>query len=142
MADDALEYIKKSCRAAVALTNVRPNLTHHHSPLFDAEVELEGGPDILPLESKNLTITFTNNMNMYDAMNYALNFRWWLPEGFTVDGRRGITMMHRNAHQTATADESFVIHAGETVERENRVVLEVTALSRPTPLYIPIVLLG
>ena len=124
------------------LETVKPNRMTFTAAALTAIVHVEDGPDIAPMGEKKIHIRFKNDVELLDDNLYNLSFRWWLPEGFTVDGRRGITMMHRNAHQTATADESFVIHAGETVERENRVVLEVTALSRPTPLYIPIVLLG
>lgn len=124
------------------LDTVKPYCMTFSAAALTATVRLDGGPDITPLSEKKIHIHFKNDVELLDDNLYNLSFRWWLPDGFSVEGKRGITMMHRNAHQTALADEDFVIRIGENVERENRVVLEVSAMSRPTPLYIPIVLLG
>jgi len=47
-----------------------------------------------------------------------------------------------NAHSLGNKDVEFVIKAGETVEAENRIVLEITAADSFIPLYCSFPLLG
>ena len=136
--------MEKKCRAVGNLLSVKPNSVTYYSPLFNAEAELVGGPDIAPLGEKKVVVVFKNNIDAYDAKNYALNFRWWLPDGFTVSGNHGLIL--RNTVYTRTSVEErtarFTITAPSDISTNNRCILEVTAAGRPTPLYIPIVLLG
>lgn len=136
--------LDEKCRAVSQLLKVRPYSSSYYSPLFNAEVELVGGPDIAPLGEKEIVLRFTNNMGIYDAKNYALSFRWWLPDGFSVKGDKGMTLRNTVYARATPEDRTarVTITAPEKLERNNRCVLEVTAISRPTPLYIPIMLLG
>jgi hypothetical protein len=76
-------------------------------------------------------------------MPYSLNLRWWLPEGFTVEGKRALVLEHNSSHHREPQKDIHVtIKAGERVEAINRVVLEVTADTRPTACYVPLQLMG
>lgn len=57
-------------------------------------------------------------------------------------GKRMYTIEHFDKHKMGHVRFDIVIHAGEIVEPINRCVLEVTAVGRPTAMYIPIVLIG
>ena len=87
---------------------------------------------------------------------YALN--WICEEGWYVSGSKNVETNVTNAmfwdvdctprkseedlfnNMFTTVD--FVIHAGENIKARNRVLLEVTCMGRPTPLYVPVILLG
>ena len=125
------------------LDTVKPNSMTFEAAFIKATVSFDGDPEIAPMGEKKIHITFINDYRVYDDNLYNLTLRWWLPEGFSVEGcRKGITLMHKNAHQTASYDLDLVIKAGENVDAVNRCVLEVTADGRVTPLYVPIVLIG
>lgn len=122
-------------------SNIKPNTARYDSPWVSAEVSFHGEPEITPCGERKITIEFFNNNWIYGDMIYNLNFRWWLPEGFSVEGAKTARILNRTAHgNKLTVD--LTIKAGEVVESSNRCVLEVTASDRGTALYIPIVLLA
>ena len=142
--DDIEKIIADKSKGTLTSSTVKPDTVKYTSTLFSADAEFEGGPDILPTGTKNIKLTFNNNISVFDAENYSLSFRWWLPEGFKVDGPSG--MILRNVvyvrYGRFAREAEFKISCPECIDRTNRCVLEVTAEGRPTPLYIPIVLLG
>ena len=71
-----------------------------------------------------------------------LTMRWWLPDGFSVSGRKTAVLTHVTGHSKGECLLEYTLSAGETIEAVNRCVLEITAVGRPTPMYIPITLLG
>ncbi len=92
---------------------------------------------------KKIHIEFKNDFRVFDSTLYNLNLRWWLPDGFTIEGGcKSLTLTHINAHQDGSCELDVTIKAGDSVEAMNRCVLEVTAIGRSLPLYVPIVLLG
>ena len=73
----------------------------------------------------------------------VLFFDSYQDTGFTVEGgRKSLTLTHQNAHQNASCELDVTVKAGDSVEAMNRCVLEVTAIGRSIPMYIPITLLG
>ena len=109
---------------------------------IDAIVEVVDGVDINPNQEKEIKIRFKNTIKAYDYQIYNLQFRWWVPNGFTVLGKKSVTLMHKNDHQVGFIDVKFIVKTCEELEAVNRLVLEVEAVNRPTALYIPIKLLG
>ena len=90
-----------------------------------------------------MEITLTNNCPVFGRAFYNVIVRWWLPEGFTVEGKRTVVLEHNTSHhREPQKDVHVVVKAGECVEAINRVVLEVTADGRPTTCYVPLQLLG
>lgn len=121
----------------------QPNTTHFDSSVLSADVVLDREADIEPNGECKVTVTFINNVKAYDNGYYNIQLRWWLPEGFTVEGgKQLLTVEYPNRHSTRRVSASFTIKAGETVAPTNRIVLEATCIGRPTALYIPIVLIG
>jgi hypothetical protein len=141
--ENVVQVFKSNLDYAAILDTVTPNTTVFESAMMTAIVTLEDGPDIVPMGEKSVHIKIKNNRNVYDNALYNLELRWWLPEGFSVEGcRRSVLLPHFNSHQKASCDLDLTIKAGERVEASNRCVLEVTAKGRPTALYVPILLLG
>lgn len=136
---DILTHIEEKASIALASCNVKPNTVRYSSPLFFADVELNDGPEIKELTEKKITITFGNNVGAFDSENYSLEFRWWLPYGFDVKGPS--RMILRNVvyarHDISARTAEFTVTAS-SIGDETKCVLEVTAIGRPTPLYIPI----
>ena len=62
--------------------------------------------------------------------------------GFSVSGRKTAVLTHVTGHSKGECLLEYTLSAGETIEAVNRCVLEITAVGRPTPMYIPITLLG
>ncbi|MBR5616053.1 MAG: ADP-ribosylglycohydrolase family protein [Clostridia bacterium] len=135
---DAEEMIRRSVTCA-ALT---PYSMRFEYPFAFVDVVLDGAPDIEPMGEKRVTIKLINRRNVLDNNPYSLTTRWWLPDGFTVRGKQTAILYHGNSHNPCSGTLEYTLTAGESVEAVNRCVLEITAVGRPTPMYIPITLLG
>lgn len=123
-------------------TFANSHYTIHETGIYaDVLVELEHQPEITPLG------TISGRINIKDArMQIARQFhlRWFLPEGWSVSCKSFVPALepleYNNRTRLATAE--FTITAGEKVDANNRLVLEVSSESRPSCVYVPIVLLG
>ena len=77
---------------------------------------------------------------------HSLEFRWILPDGFSVEGPLSATVkandyMHTK-HGTGKLHLDFILHTGDTVQPKSRCVLEITAPGRHTAIYTSIVFMG
>ena len=101
-------------------------------------------PEIKPLGEKKIYVKIKNDTWRFDNHQYNLDLRWWLPEVFTVEGRKTLIVQTPTGkgHSDGTVETEFIIRAGENIGGRNKCVLEISALGRPSALYIPIVLLG
>jgi hypothetical protein len=136
------EFLNNKAYKAV-LDTVKPNSVTFESTFITAILSYDGDPEIAPMGEKKVHITFKNNYRAFDNRLYNLELRWWLPEGFSIEGgRKSLTLTHKNSHQTASCELDVTIKAGESVEAMNRCVLEVVGVGRSVPMYIPVVLLG
>jgi len=141
--ENAAERLMENTEFSAYLNTIKPNSATFESSFLSATLSYDGDPEITPFGEKKIHIAFRNNDEVYDNALYNLNLRWWLPQGFTVEGgRKSMTLTHKNAHQTGSCALDVVIKAGEHIEAVNRCVLEVTAVGRSAFLYIPVVLLG
>ena len=121
---------------------LEPNSMTFDNNFLCATVSIEGKPEINPNETVKIKLTVKNKFEIFDNHLYNLNLRWWLPDGFSVRGRKSLTVLNRNAHSNGKASLEFEITAGDLVSPKNKCILEISADSRPTSLYIPIILLG
>jgi hypothetical protein len=132
------------------LEELKPYQFEVNAGLYSVRVTYDRAPDIAPGEELGVTLSFIHsasykdrNTNAFGNMPYSLNLRWWLPEGFTVEGKRALVLEHNSSHHREPQKDIHVtIKAGERVEAINRVVLEVTADTRPTACYVPLQLMG
>ena len=142
---DLFESMKASC-ASVA-RHLDPYSMHFDFTFLSADVVLESSPDIEPNGECRVHLICTNNWTVYDKAQYNLTIRCLLPDGFTVEYEKQTMRMDRYSRThpemyPPIAKTSFTIRAGETVAPVNRCVLEIVGEGRPTPMYIPILLLG
>ena len=135
---DAEELMRKS----ITSTELTPYSMRFEYPFAFVEVALDSAPDIEPMGEKRVTVKLKNRRYVLDNKPYSLTTRWWLPDGFTVRGKQTAILYHGNSHNPCGATLEYTLTAGEAVEAVNRCVLEITAVGRPTPVYIPITLLG
>ena len=125
------------------IENIKPSTITFDCAFLNATVCYNSDPEISKNGEKKIDITFINNTNAFDNRRYNLEFRWWLPSGFSVEtNKQTMKLCYANSHIDGKLHYSVIIRAGETVEAMNRCVLEVTAVGRSIPMYIPITLLG
>lgn len=106
-----------------------------------ALVEFDSKPIIAPQETLTGTVTLRNAATLPEQKHYRL--RYLCPEGWTVEGPRGAYQVPPHyTRETQHAAVPFAIHAGDRVEAVNRIVLEITCPGRPTPLLVPIQVMG
>jgi ADP-ribosylglycohydrolase len=79
-------------------------------------------------------------VRMCEQKRFSL--RWYLPEGWTVTGGMSLHVneMHSPHREHATA--AFTLTAGDSVAGNNRLILEIACAGRPTPLLVPITIIG
>lgn len=141
--EDVEAMVRSSCRLLAVTSRLVPYAMHFDFTVVSADVVLDGEPEIAPNGTRTVRLTFTNNGDVYDRGYYNLSLRWWLPEGFSAEGGRlSLFLPRKDRRQTGTVSVDFTLRAGEVVQAENRCVLEVVAEGRPTPMYIPVQLLG
>lgn len=136
--EDAEEIIRKNCK----LTTLTPYSMHFDFTCASVDVVMDDAPDITPLGERKVTVTVSNHPAALDNKPYSLTFRWWLPEGFTASGKQTAVLPRRDRRYPGSCTLDYTITAGENVSATNRCVLEIVADGRPTPMYVPVVLLG
>ncbi|NLG37729.1 MAG: ADP-ribosylglycohydrolase family protein, partial [Clostridiales bacterium] len=79
-------------------------------------------------------------LRMCEQKRFSLH--WHLPEGWTVSGGMSlhVNAMHSPLREHAAA--AFTLTAGDSVAGNNRLILEITCAGRPTPVLVPITILG
>ena len=84
-----------------------------------------------------------------DKFRTTKNFRGGIITASTTDmaiynatGKKSLMMHAFNPHSDGTAECDFVIKAGDIVNAENRIILEIMGVGRCTPLYVSIPLFG
>ena len=111
-------------------------------------VEYEHEPIIAPNGELKMKITCTLNGNM--AEQKLFNLKFYLPEGWRAEGRKHVhASMISGSHgmRIYSLDHGFstteiTLVAGENVEARNRGVIEITTPERPTPILVPLMILG
>ena len=143
------KLIKEADSVRERFAGLKPYMMRFDNVGFWADVRISPTPDITPGGDVNVCVEFYNKgtLDGHENTPYNLSLRYWLPEGFTVEGaRRALLLDELSSHtgkcQPVCSTLNFTIKAGDKVEAINRIVLEVVAEGRPNILYIPITLLG
>ena len=105
-----------------------------------AVVDFDTEPRIVALGELKcfVTVKHLNNFGRQDQYN----LKWYLPDGWSVSGRKNL---FANAHFSDNHDfekTEITITAGEKVEGNNRIILEVTNADHAMPILVPIIILG
>ncbi|MBO5269281.1 MAG: ADP-ribosylglycohydrolase family protein [Clostridia bacterium] len=136
------------------LCEMRPYSFRIDGTVFYATVIWDESPEIAPGGEIGVTVRFENKVRRnlmvagssstspYGNSPYFLSFRWMLPDGFSVEGARGVNLSHKNPHNPGVAEVHFTVRAEQGVSSVNRLVLEVVNEGRCLPTYIPLVLIG
>jgi hypothetical protein len=140
--ENVYDIFMKECRESIPKLSFAPYSMHFDYTYASVDVILDGAPDIAPLEEKKVTVKLHNNYDIYDVEPRCMDFRWWLPEGFTVEGRKTNILPQRSSMYEPNCESVFVIKAPEKVEKTNKCVLEVSCEGRITPMYIPVIFVG
>lgn len=150
----AFPEIGEKSEALQRLRALKPYQYEIDLTLFRARITWDASPDITPNGEIGVAVNIWSKKTRYEKPGcsktklvfgnapYFLNFRWMLPEGFTVDGVKNASLSHINSHGTGDCEVHFTVHAGDKVESLNRLVLEVVADGRCLPGYIPFTLMG
>ncbi len=107
--------------------------------LIAALVELDAEPVITPGGTLSGTITLQSPL-IPEPQYFEL--RWLLPEGWRAEGSHYLFVTQNREPQTQLTDGKFTLYSGETVLPMQRAVLEIIAVGRPMPLYVPITVLS
>ena len=104
-------------------------------------VEYDAKPVLRPGETLTGTITMQNNPRFPEQKHYRLRFL--TPEGWQVECARNLYDAGRHrVEEMPHASSPFTIQAGENVEAVNRIILEITCAGRPTPIFVPMQIMG
>ncbi len=120
---------------------LKPYTVYGENAFMNVQVTLDRAPDIEPEGEIGVSVSLQSKCYVEDEPR-NVQMRWILPEGFTYRGKRTLMIHGFNPHTFGHASASFVIKAGETVDAENRVILEIITQGRCTPLYISFPLMG
>ena len=141
--EDVDAFLTAQCASVLDMSVVKPYSMHFDGNVFAIDVALSGAPEISPMGEIEVDVVLTNNIYVYDRAFYNVHPRWWLPEGFTVEGSRGTLFLpNKDRRHDGKCHYHVTLRAGEKVDVSNRCVLELTVEGRSQAVYIPIVLLG
>ena len=90
-----------------------------------------------------LKLVIRNKVNKLGNIPHQISLKWHLPEGWTVSGtKQNYVLQHQNRYNKPELVIECVVTAGTEVSATNRLILEITAPSRPTAGLVPVVILG
>lgn len=128
-------------RSREEIAELRPFSVFEENVMMRARLSLDRAPDITPNGEIGVTLSIASKHYFEDEPR-TLSLRWLLPEGFSAEGKSTLTVKAFNPHTNGRSEAHFLLRAGERVEAKNRIVLEIAADGRCTPLYLSLPLLG
>ncbi len=119
--------------------NCSPYTLYTASTFLEAQIEFDRSPEIAPMGTLTGKIT-VRPKGCPGHFHAGLN--WYLPEGWTVDGKRNLHVHLFNQYKTPCNVVNFSIQAGETVAPSNHVVLEIQQTGRSESAFFAFNILG
>lgn len=90
-----------------------------------------------------IKFVINNKVNVLGNSPYQLNLKWYLPDGWSVSGiEKSYVLQCSSRYTKPVLTFEGEINVGENVESVNRLILEITAQSRPTAGLIPLIVIG
>lgn len=123
------------------LNDIKPYSMRFDGTFVSAEVYVDNGIEIAPFEQKKISVRFIEN-RAFENMYHVLSVRFIMPEGFSVSGKKNVLLTRCDDHDNGLSEVDYVIQAGENVAVDNRIIIEISADGRPSPLYASFLLLG
>lgn len=105
----------------------------------DALVEFDEKPVIRAQGTLSGSISLRQH-TLPEQKHYRLRFL--APEGWSVECAKNLFTPAPHSKHMQHAKAAFVITAGEHVEAMNRIVVEIVCPGRPTPILVPLTILG
>ena len=105
----------------------------------DVLVEFDEKPEIQPGQTLTGVITLINH-TMPEQKHYRL--RLIAPDGWQTEYKKNLFTPALISHHRPYVSTAFRVQAGDTVEAVNRLILEVVSPGRPTPILVPIQIMG
>lgn len=105
----------------------------------DVLVEFDEKPEIQPGQTLTGVITLINH-TMPEQKHYRL--RLIAPDGWQTEYKKNLFTPALISHHRPYVSTAFSVQAGDTVEAVNRLILEVVSPGRPTPILVPIQIMG
>lgn len=140
--DGIKDLIVAHPRGKEIIQKVIPNTFNVEFLLAKAYVTMVDGVDIVPNGEIRVKINLEANREVYGFIPYNISLRWWLPEGFSVEGKKFITLPSWRMNRSSTVTEEYVIKAGDKVQANNDVVVELNFEGRVAKGYISIPVRG
>ena len=143
---DAADRARLAGGAVAADLCARPSRSFDMDFLyFRARVIFDEDPSVAPGGAVPMRIQF--DQRLYGTGPRHLQLRWILPEGWSIEGgRQEVYLPHsrpsRSAEPRNASTISFTVRAGERVDFQNRLILEITCVNHVMPALIPVTILG
>ena len=118
---------------------LKPYSMRFEEAFIRADLTLSDAPEIAPMGELRIHIRLRNNRS-FENTQQPVRLRWILPDGFCVKGKSAALLQRYDDHNEPVAAVDVTLCAGECVDAENRIVLEITVPGRHTALYCPFVL--
>lgn len=134
-----VEYVSEIVKPVA--TGLVPYSVYEENVFMTVQAILDRAPDIAPGEEIGVHVTLQSKC-CFENENRNVSMRWILPEGFTATGKKSMLMHAFNPHSSGKEECDFVIKAGDVVNAENRIILEIISQGRCTPVYVSIPLFG
>ena len=138
------ERLEKSIRGKLVIQyRCRPYTYTTNFHIAKVSAVVEEGIDIGKNQEKTIRLYFETNMDMIGNIPLNMSIRWWLPEGWTVEGKKNVYIPAWRVGQGVTwCEEEYIINSGDNVLDLNRIVAEFTVPGRVSSGYLPIVFIG
>ncbi len=135
------QLMELAAKAGKVASSLEPYSVYEENVMMNAQITLDRAPDISANGEIGVHLHIQSKQFFEDEPR-TMQIRWLLPEGFSVSGKCTLMSKAFNPHSSGTADADYVIKAGEVVNPENRIVLEIFTNGRCTPMYIYFPLFG
>ena len=129
------QMLELATKAGNVAKSLKPYTVYAENVMMNVNLTLDRAPEITAGGEIGVHVEIQTKQYFEDEPR-TYEMRWLLPSGFTAEGKRTIMTKAFNPHSSGKAECDFVIKAGECIEPENRMVLEIFANGRCTPLYV------
>lgn len=109
----------------------------------DCRVVYPDGPKVSADGKVKIKLVINNKVDTLGNIPHQLTLKWHLPEGWNVSGIPSTCVLQARSRYTVPFIElEGTVEVGQKLDAVNRLILEITAPSRPTAGLIGIVVLG
>lgn len=101
------------------------------------------GPKVSADGTVKIQLRLANNVDLLGNIPHRVQLKWHLPEGWAVEGlAKDYLLEHNNRYNKPYLELDALIRVPENADASNRLILEITAPSRPTAGLVPVMVLA